>query len=140
MSDFKKYIIDLRDFSYLSYVRKYGKAGAKTWPGYKGMFLAVNLTYYITVLMASKRLLPDSLLRLFIGRKPNIIELIIIMIGIFVPYVLMTNFFLNKLEKENEIVAENIEAQWKHKQFVGLVTAIGGAAAMFGYMKFSEYY
>lgn len=140
MSPYKKYLIDLRDFSYMSYAKRYGKVSAKSWPGYKGMFLVIHLPYYISILMISKRMIPNSDLNFFVGWEPNMLELIIVMIVISAPYALLTSFFLNRLEKEKQILVKEIKSQWKHKQIVGLVTAIGGFITMFGYMKLSEYY
>jgi hypothetical protein len=140
MKELNKYFLDLRDFSYLQYVKKYGRVSARSWPGYKGIFYAALLPYYLLFIMIVGKALPNEVLSFIPKGKPSIITLIIGVIVMFVPYVYPLNIYLSRMEKKHQLIIKSIEPEWERKRFLGWATMVGGFVLILVYAQILKYF
>jgi hypothetical protein len=138
MMPFNQYIIDLRDFSYMAYARRYGRVSAKNWPGYKGLFILMYLPYYLVPLLIMKRFIPKDFYAYAQAHPFGVIEVTLGLLLLFLPYILLTNVVLTKWEARHPVVFKAIQSKWREKQLVGIGTLLCGCAAILLYFKLTE--
>lgn len=120
-------LIDIRDFAYIHYTKRYSKVSATNkWGGYFILFTLIFAAYYITLTSVILKVILKQTLVLDPIWKQSVLFKLLYGLVYFSPLFITCRLVLNRLEKSHPLYIKTASMDYSRKQINGWATlAIG---------------
>ena len=125
------FLLDLRDFAYVHYSKRYGKVSAKSWSGYRLLFTCLFLAYYILGFTIFTRIIPHDELFYNLKSYHPFIYYICFSVMFFSPLLIACHWVLKKLEIIQPLYYKSASSDYSRKEWRGWTTLVFGWVLFF---------
>jgi len=126
------FLLDLRDFAYVHYSKRYGKVSAKSWSGYRLLFTSLFLSYYLIIFIFIIEVILKGIDFSFL-RTQYLLYLVCCGVVLLSPLIITCHWVIKKLEIIQPLYYKLASADYSRKEWRGWTTLVFGWILLFSF-------